>query len=84
MSDIIDIMGKPLGPTDISQAITELEQDLTMVLTKYNGRLPPSVAVGVLHWMAQNIFHIATMNAAMQNMAMQQRMQEAAGKIPIQ
>lgn len=78
-------MGNPASSGgDIAQAITELEQDLTVILTKYNNRLPPAAAVGVLQWMAMNIFQIASMNAAVQNAAMMERVKQNAGKLPIQ
>lgn len=87
MSDIIDINGRPASTipvNEVTQAIGELEQELSILLTKYNGRLPPAAAAGTLQWMAMNIFHIATTNAMMQNAAMMAKMKEAAAKIPVQ
>ena len=84
MPEILDFSGKPASPGDVNQIASELERDLKIVLQRYDGRVPPGYAAGILFWLAADIHTVVTTNQMMQNAAMMQRAKDAASKIPLQ
>lgn len=80
MPEILDLNGQPIAQ-DIA---IEFERELKSVLQRYDGKIAPGYAAGILFWLAADIHTVVTTSQMMQNAAVMQRAKDAAAKIPLQ